>query len=146
MASNNLIGGRIRQVRKGKSLTQKDFAAVLGVSQGFYTGIETGRYSPSAEIFTCLAINFKVNINWLLTGEGPMYIENQGAGPPMIDLAAKGPHYKLHKQLERIVTEGDKKDVEALKGMLRALDPGEVPLEGMGDGENEGIEPQTDCA
>ncbi|MBI3584240.1 MAG: helix-turn-helix transcriptional regulator [Nitrospinae bacterium] len=67
------IGDRIKQVRKAQHLTQQAFARILGITQGFYTGIETGKYSTSNEILTCITSNFNINLNWLLTGEGEMY-------------------------------------------------------------------------
>ena len=144
--TKNSLGTRLMTVRKGKNLTQQAFASALGTSAGYISEAEAGKSVPGGSLLTSLCRIFNVNINWLLTGEGPMYIDDVGQPSPVIDLAARSPAWKMCKQVERIVTEGDRKKIEGLKGMLKALDPGEVPLEGLGDGEDEGAGAKADSA
>ena len=44
-----LIGKRIREIRKHKRLTQEQLAELIGVETSSVSNIENGRYYPSAE-------------------------------------------------------------------------------------------------
>lgn len=61
------IGARVRQVRG--NLSQREFAEILGFSQGFVGDIERGRSFPSIPFMIALNANFDCELNWLLTGE-----------------------------------------------------------------------------
>ncbi|MFQ5433104.1 MAG: helix-turn-helix transcriptional regulator [Nitrospinota bacterium] len=55
---------------------KKDFADMLGISpSSLNVWLKTGS-SPSAEHLVNIKKRLKVNINWLLTGVGPMYMNN----------------------------------------------------------------------
>ena len=71
------INIRIRDLRKEKKLTQKEFCALIGTSQSYLSEVENGKGKPSLDMIIGIAMAFKdVSIRWLITGE---YIEeNQG--------------------------------------------------------------------
>lgn len=71
---NNILGDRIKEIRKINNLTQADFANVLGTSTPYISEIEANKYIPGGEFFHSLNQIYKVNINWLLTGEGDIFI------------------------------------------------------------------------
>lgn len=85
-----------------------------------------------------------ISPSWIMTGEGAVSLTDEKRFSAVIDIDTRSPAWRMCKQIERIVTEGDKNKIEAIKGMLKALDPGEIPLEGMGDGENAGAEAASD--
>lgn len=64
---------RIRQVRLSQNLTQQEFADALGVLISTISKYERGKVRPTTEFFARLAERFDVNLNWLITGKGPMY-------------------------------------------------------------------------
>jgi SOS-response transcriptional repressor LexA len=64
------LGGRIRQVRQSRSLTQKDFAESLGIAQGFLSSIERDRKPPSATLLIAMTHLYQVDAQWLSSGEG----------------------------------------------------------------------------
>ncbi|WP_420266023.1 helix-turn-helix domain-containing protein [Candidatus Magnetominusculus dajiuhuensis] len=64
---------RIKLVRKKYRLSQKEFASELGVSQGFLSELESGKYKPTKIILLAIAYLYPINIDWLLTGKGGMY-------------------------------------------------------------------------
>lgn len=67
-----VIGGRIRQLRQSRGLTQKDFAESLGIAQGFLSSIERGRKVPSATLLIALTHRYQINEEWLSSGaDGP---------------------------------------------------------------------------
>ncbi len=71
------IGRRIEKVRTHLGLNQVSFAKRLGTSQGVISNYEKGARAPSIKFLKNLREIFQVNINWLLTGEGPMFLEER---------------------------------------------------------------------
>ena len=66
-------GTRIRKARQALGLTQKQFAASLGIVQGFLSGIETGRKRPSDTLLIALSHTHGINADWLRDGEGEAF-------------------------------------------------------------------------
>ncbi len=75
------IGKRIQKIRKKLDLRQEPFAKQLGTTQSVISNYEKGARLPSANFLKKLRETFQININWLLTGEGPMFLEEwEGRG------------------------------------------------------------------
>ena len=64
---------RIKKLRKMLDLTQSEFAARIGSTQNNIANYETGRRSPSAAALNNICKEFKVNEEWLRTGNGEMF-------------------------------------------------------------------------
>jgi repressor LexA len=64
------LGGRIRQVRQSRGLTQKEFADSLGIAQGYLSSVERGRKVPSATLLIAMTHLYQLDAQWLSTGEG----------------------------------------------------------------------------
>jgi repressor LexA len=75
-------GTRIRTARLGLGLTQKQFARSLGIVQGFLSGIETGRKSPSDTLLIALTHTYGINAAWLADGSGEPFKAAAAAGTP----------------------------------------------------------------
>jgi transcriptional regulator with XRE-family HTH domain len=71
------INQRIRLLRKALNLTQKKFAMILAVSQSQIASMETGEREVKGRIIKQLYDSFGVNIRWLRTGEGSMFIQER---------------------------------------------------------------------
>jgi SOS-response transcriptional repressor LexA len=69
------IGRRIKAARQAKGLTQKDFAASVGIVQGFLSGIEREKKKPSDTLLIALCHYYRINEEWLYTGAGDMFRE-----------------------------------------------------------------------
>lgn len=69
------IGERIKKIRKELDLTQAEFAESIGSVQNSVTGYETGRRNPSQPVIALICNKFNVNKQWLLTGEGEMFVK-----------------------------------------------------------------------
>lgn len=67
-------GIRIKEARLALGMTQKDFAASLGIVQGFLSGIETGRKRPSDTLLIALAHTHRIDPQWLRDGSGETFI------------------------------------------------------------------------
>ena len=63
------LGRRLRELR-GFDLTQEAFAKELGISQSQLSKYERGKAAPPADVLFSIKKYFRVNIDWLLTGEG----------------------------------------------------------------------------
>lgn len=67
------MNNRIRELRKNTlKMTQQAFADRLSLSQNFIWQIEKGERDPSDRTITDICREFRVNENWLRTGEGNM--------------------------------------------------------------------------
>lgn len=69
-----MLNVRIREIRKYLHLTQVDFSCKLGLKQGSIADWERGKSAPSIDTLTNIANNFNINLHWLLTGKGEMFL------------------------------------------------------------------------
>lgn len=80
------IGARLGEVQARSGLSQRDFAARLGVSPSYFSEVRAGKGKPSLEMMVGVAIRFpEVSLRWLLTGEGARETAARavaGPGPP----------------------------------------------------------------
>ncbi len=75
MSSKN-IGSRIKQIRSFHKLSQRAFGEKLDrKSSGYISEVETSKTKPGSDLLYSLIRAYKININWLLTGEGSMFME-----------------------------------------------------------------------
>src|SRR6185369_13067199 len=86
------MGARIRQARLSLGLTQKQFAASLGIVQGFLSGLETGSKHPSDTLLIALTHTYGLNPEWLSHGVGETFktatkeIVPAGGLAPLLDV------------------------------------------------------------
>lgn len=66
---------RIRKLRRTLDLTQQDFANRIGIKRNSLANYETGRNTPIDAIILSICREFNVSKDWLLTGEGDMFVE-----------------------------------------------------------------------
>ncbi len=71
------IADRIKQIREAKKLSQKQFADTMETALTRISEYERDKVKPSSEILTKLAEIHNVNINWLLTGNGNMFLDQK---------------------------------------------------------------------
>lgn len=80
------IEDRIRQIMESQNLSQQDFAKLLQISPASLSSIFNGRTRPTNNHTMAIHKAFpRLNINWLLFGEGNMYSE---AAPERHDSSA----------------------------------------------------------
>lgn len=73
------INERVREVRSALGLTQTEFGQRLVIAQGYLTNIETGKREVTEKIRKLLCLQFNVNEEWLLTGNGSMFLEDDNS-------------------------------------------------------------------
>jgi transcriptional regulator with XRE-family HTH domain len=68
MSDMKSLGRRIRQLR-GFDVTQDEFAKTLRISQSQLSKYERGIVAPPADVLIRIKEQFRVSIDWLLTGD-----------------------------------------------------------------------------
>jgi transcriptional regulator with XRE-family HTH domain len=68
------IGKRFKEFRQSIKKTQYEFVVELRVCKSTVSNIETGKAFPGITIKNYLYRQYRLNINWLLTGKGEMII------------------------------------------------------------------------
>jgi len=69
------FGERLKKVREGLGLDQKAFGMAIGVAgRDTISRWERGLGFPSADILIFLRQNYRINIDWLISGEGEPFI------------------------------------------------------------------------
>ncbi|MBS5511749.1 MAG: helix-turn-helix transcriptional regulator [Clostridium sp.] len=66
---------RIKKIRKELDLTQQEFADKLKVPRNTIGGYEVGKSNPSDAAVNNICNTFKVNEEWLRTGNGEMFVK-----------------------------------------------------------------------
>lgn len=66
---------RFREVRKKLKLTLREMSGVLGIPLSTVSKYEQGVIKPGVEILSRVCVKYNVNLNWLLTGAGEMFID-----------------------------------------------------------------------
>jgi transcriptional regulator with XRE-family HTH domain len=67
-------GERLKRVLRTLSLKQRTFASRLGFSPGYINDVLQGRTRPSLELLKALRTIFNISPNYLILGEGPMFV------------------------------------------------------------------------
>lgn len=67
-------GERLKEVRAHMKISQKNFAADLGVAASYLSEIESGKTRPGYNFLIKLADVFNVSPNWILLGMGNMFL------------------------------------------------------------------------
>jgi SOS-response transcriptional repressor LexA len=87
-------GERIKKARLSLGLSQIEIANALGVQSNFLSNIERGAKTPPKKLIELLSSRYKINANWILTGEGDMAIDN--TSPKAVPLV---------KEMENLINE-----------------------------------------
>ena len=60
------LGEKIKQLRKGKAISQEGLASMLKINRNYLSRIETGKSEPTSSILKHIAEIFSVDLNSLL--------------------------------------------------------------------------------
>jgi transcriptional regulator with XRE-family HTH domain len=69
-----MIGKRLKRIRKGLGLTQREFAKSIGISEATLRRYESGQNFPDAGVLERIANKYGVNTHWLVTGRGTIFL------------------------------------------------------------------------
>ncbi|EGT4169757.1 TPA: helix-turn-helix transcriptional regulator [Clostridioides difficile] len=71
---NIKINKRIKEIREDINLSQQKFGEKLGVSRDVISNIENNRVEVKTVFINHMCEIFNINKEWILTGEGEIYI------------------------------------------------------------------------
>ena len=75
------FGERLKKVREGLGLDQKAFGMAIGVAgRDTISRWERGLGFPSADILIFMRHNYRINIDWLISGEGEPSVGERAQG------------------------------------------------------------------
>lgn len=124
--SNKDIGERLRDIRKRLGKTLEEMTDITGLSKSGISDMELGLKKPSSVYLYALNMEFNVNINWVLTGNGTTFspdiefnlnfgIDNNIIKELIFCLNYVGPvRYDILRHFDKIKTE-HKKTIEEVK-------------------------------
>ena len=113
------INERIKKLRKSLGLTSEKFGSNLGVGKTAISGIETGRRNVTDQMFLAICREYNVNPDWLRTGEGEMFVEdNEDYLFRWVGKVLKDTPESLKKRLLNFLSSLDDSDWEALEKIL----------------------------
>jgi SOS-response transcriptional repressor LexA len=79
------IADRLKQAREALGLKQTEIAKNLGFQSNFLSNIERGEKKPTKKLIELFSSHYKINANWIFTGEGDMTIGSKtGEIAPLI--------------------------------------------------------------
>lgn len=82
-------GDNLKSVRTKLGITAMDFATFCGVQYRTYLSYERGERSIPWDIVAQIVNEYKLNSNFLLTGEGPMFLPQKSAKQQKYEQAFK---------------------------------------------------------
>lgn len=135
---DELIGKRLAKVRKNAAMSQVEFSKKIGAHTKSVQRWEQKNAYPGGETLKNICLEFYVNINWLLSGEGDPYlvkppgnfIEGQGPykGLESYERSLKfGERLKLARIYNRLNVENAAKKIGVLKQDYIAFENGFIP-------------------
>lgn len=71
------IAGRLKAVRKALNLSLDKISQLTGFSKSLISEAENGKKKPSSIYLFGLIDLFKVNVNYVLAGEGSMFLDTE---------------------------------------------------------------------
>lgn len=77
MNNRNSLGGKLRDLRESKNITQTELAKNLNMTQGAYTRYENNARQPDYETLKKIANYFNVSIDYLLSNENDKTVEQE---------------------------------------------------------------------
>ncbi len=72
-----MVNKRLKDLRMSLGLSQKTMGEKLQIAQTTYANYETGKANIPDELKARLINQFKVNLNWLVVGQGSMYLDGK---------------------------------------------------------------------
>lgn len=75
-----MIQTRLKELREALGLNKNQLAVKLGIDNGNLSRYESGKVKPNSEFYERLVQKFEnVNLSWLISGEGEMFIQKPSA-------------------------------------------------------------------
>lgn len=117
------MNNRIVELRKGRGWTQDEFAEKMGISKNYVSLIENGKKIPSDRLISDICREFKISKDWLVTGDGEMYCEQDDEIASVVSelLEEDNPFYELILGIMKTYQGLDPKSQELLRNLGKQL-------------------------
>jgi len=121
------LNKRLKLIRKALGLTQKEMSNMMGVSLRVYQYYEKGEQKPTYEKLVPLVEKFNINGNWLLTGQGEMFLNGSSQKNIGINYGGMqigniiGENVKAKQEINQILQEIRAKNPQAYKKVIHKL-------------------------
>lgn len=84
------VGKRLRELRENHlKLNQKRMSELVGYAQSGYSRLEKGDFFPNIEAYNALYTKRFVNVKWLMTGEGEVFLGDSERTALAVQLSEK---------------------------------------------------------
>lgn len=97
---------RLLQFLQAENISQSQFADTLSVARGSVSHILSGRNKPGYDFLESLLLHYpRLNLDWLMTGKGRMYRDQDSPDAPespAADMIIPSPVSSSPRQIERI--------------------------------------------
>ncbi len=111
------IGARLKLWRKKLGYTQAAFSELLGLHLSVLKKYETGHNTPGGEALAAIA-STGLNINWLLTGEGPMAMSDSSTDDQVLPGQLTEVQEKMKRLFDLLLQIDEEKRGVAIAEML----------------------------
>lgn len=115
-------GERIKVIRKDQRMSQSEFAKEIAVSTTTVCQLEVGKYNVSRSTKHIICTRFRVNPEWLDTGEGEMYLSadsSEDIVPELVEILNDNKSlFRAVKYATRMFDENDWKKLNAFIASL----------------------------
>ena len=71
------IGTRVKNIRKLLNKSQEELAKELSVTKQAISNIENSKSAPSISLLSKLLIDYDININYILSGIGDIFVTKE---------------------------------------------------------------------
>lgn len=117
---------RLKIVRRFLNKTQVEFASSIGLTQAGYSDIERGKNSVSGKVKILLKREHQVNVSWLETGEGDMFLQgsdNQSSEEQNLIANFQLEIQRLQKEINQLATENNqfREQAESMNQIIEKL-------------------------
>ncbi len=111
---------RFKMIRNTLGLTQKEFGKALNKTYIMIQNYEKGRRNITDGILLNLQDIFNVNIEWMRTGEGSMFLSDSDkkADSGVVNIA---PAYDLPERFLQLAGKLKKSDIAKVEGYMQAI-------------------------
>ncbi len=112
---------RIKLLRKTLGLTLEKFGRNLGVGNTAISKIEKGERNLTEQMFLAICREYNVNSDWLRTGEGEMFSDDEDYLFRWVGKVLKDKPESLKKRLLNFLSSLDESDWEALEKIFNKM-------------------------
>ena len=117
---DDLFSGRLKILIDGElKVSQAYFSNKIGISASYLSAVLKNKRGPSAELVAGLYVHYRGYLQWLLTGEGEMFIDTSDQSVPAsleIEVLTK-----VVKGVEEYLEEAEKELEPDIKARLISL-------------------------